>query len=137
LFPRQEAKETQSGKVKFAALYLSLSGLRWKQKSPANKSRTTFYKSLLGDLGVSISYRRVRYSPSIYDDLLLYDLLILYDHLQFAYAYENHVQFFYDVYGADRFFFYLALFNFFPFTNIFSKTSIEAPSPLVLKGRQR
>jgi hypothetical protein len=70
------------------------------------------------DAYLSIFLNRVRQKQLVYDVLSLCGLLIPCGHLHPAYACEIHELIFCDVYGVDRFFFYLALFNIFPFTNI-------------------
>ncbi len=57
-----------------------------------------------------IFWNRARQKRSVYGDLLPCDLLTPYGRWQLTYAHGIRVQIFYDAYGVDRSFFFLALY---------------------------
>ena len=88
------------------------------KKSPDKSGDWIMYTgSSIRRRGDLIFYHRVRWKQSDCDVLFSCGLLIPCGHLLFAYAGGIREQISCGVCGVDTFFFYLALFKFFPFTN--------------------
>ncbi len=109
--------------------------IRYKNSLCKAKARIIFW---IRRTRYSIFLNRVHQKQSIYDVLLPCGLPKPYDHWHPAYVHGNHEQIFCGVCGAGMFFFFLALFKNFPFTNRVSISfNSRAPSRVLVKGGQR